>query len=541
VAGERSGGSGSAASAVHAFGTRGWLGLAALGLLAAGLRAAAWLRSLVIFNDGPRFLQQAELLDAGEWGTALADPYHPLYAALTAGAHRLGRGLGLDLGWEAAAVGVSIAGGVVAMGFLFGFVRDAFGETYAWITAALYAVHSRAIEFSSDVQSEGVYLACFLASVWMAWRALTRRSPGYALASGLAAGVAYWTRPEGLGIGLVAGALLAVLALWQRWEPRTAGLSLGALALGMALCVGPYAGLVQSATGDWALTHKKPLKVLLGAEAPALTSAAKLAPAPPLPTILGAPRQAPATLDEGVEAAMDLFDTLRSSLRPAFWVTLIWGVLVAARGGAPGLRAGFVASVAFAYLGLLMLLVLEVGYVSRRHTLPPLLPAFGYAAIGVLELGRLALRGLVRLRGVASPPTAVPAAVLGCTVVAAVALSHQWEPRRLDKQAERRAAQWLGRQTGGQGRVAGSGGRIGYYSRMEFSDLTRLDPETVPGTLVGYGIDYAVVHREEVVEVLRSDPRFRLVHEEEVAGERSFVFRLESDRPEGTVRSRPQP
>ena len=514
-----------------------WAGLCLLSFWTIALRGAAWWRSAAIFNDGPRFLRQAQLFEAGRWDAALADPYHPLYALAIAAVRRLGAAVGVEGSWEAIGVGVSIAGGTVAMLCLWGFVRDAFGGVYPWIAATLFAVHSRAIEYTSDVQSEGIYLACFLAGVWAAWRALSRRSPAAALAAGCAAGAAYWARPEGLGLALVAGAVLCAAAWRQGW-PRSAALRcVGALALGAVLWVAPYPLLAHAVTGQWSLTQKKSVAEFLGGERAASEAAVPRAVpdpvvepthVPPLPHVLGTPRQGPATWDQGLSAAADLFDTLRSSPRSAIWVAVIWGVWVCVRRDGFGLRGWFVAALALAYTGLLAQLVLEAGYVSRRHALPPFLPAFGYAAVGTAQLGGLLTSAWARLRGARTrQPAAEAAAAVGCAVMAIISLSHQWEPRRLDKLAERRAAEWLGAETGGVGRLAGSGARIGYYSGMEFADLTRVAPSELPATLIGTRVDYAIVNREAFVDALRFDPRFHLRHEEQVAGEQAFVFQFD--------------
>jgi Gpi18-like mannosyltransferase len=146
--------------------------LALLALLgfAAALRWLAWSRTVTLFNDGPEFLELAKSAAAGEWDAVLSHPYHPLYSLLVACVHAVG------FDWESAGALVGVAGGTAAVAFLFLFVRDAFGAPAAWIGAGLLALHSRAVEFSSDIQSDGLYLGLFLAGVWFGWRAWTRRA-----------------------------------------------------------------------------------------------------------------------------------------------------------------------------------------------------------------------------------------------------------------------------------------------------------------------------------------------------------------------------
>ena len=91
-----------------------------------------------------------------------------------------------------------------------------------WLGAALLVVHSRAVEFSSDVQSDGLYVGLFAAATWLAWRAIGSRRASLAAGAGVAAGLAYLTRPEGLGVALVLAAWAGGAWLSGRWI--TAGL-----------------------------------------------------------------------------------------------------------------------------------------------------------------------------------------------------------------------------------------------------------------------------------------------------------------------------
>ncbi|MBW2235461.1 MAG: glycosyltransferase family 39 protein, partial [Deltaproteobacteria bacterium] len=180
------------------------LGIAGgLGLLAALLRYINWKQAVLMFNDGPRFLVQAQRFAAGEWESALGDPYHPLYALVTA-AVRLAAGIenAGPLEWERAAVAVSIFCGAASVVVFYVFAKSAFGATAAWIGAALLACNPYSIEFSSDVQSEGLFQLGFMLAVALGWSALKRGSPALAGWAGFAAAVAYLIRPEGLGVAV---------------------------------------------------------------------------------------------------------------------------------------------------------------------------------------------------------------------------------------------------------------------------------------------------------------------------------------------------
>ena len=320
---------------------RAWQIAVGLFALAAALRILAWERSAVIFSDGPRFLRQSEAVLAGDWGRVFADPYHPLFAILAAGVQALG------LEPESAAAAVSIAAGSLAVVCLFFFLREAFGAPYDAVGALLFAAHSRAIEFSSGVQSEGLYLLLFVAALWFSWRALERGTGADAFGAGCAAALAFWVRPEGLGVACVAAALTPFWAWWKSWTPGRWARVCAALALGAALGVVPFAATQRVLTGAWALTQKPAAHRTLGAVAPSLGADAvapvqEAGPAP-RPT---APPPAPAIRvlnprgARGLEPALeDLASTARSAARPTLLVGLALVPLALRR--RPGRRAFF--------------------------------------------------------------------------------------------------------------------------------------------------------------------------------------------------------
>ncbi len=335
---------------------------------------------------------------------------------------------------------VGVAGGTAAVGFLFLFLRDAFGAPAAWIGAGLFAVHSRAVEYSSDVQSDGLYLGLFLAGVWFGWRAWTRRSSSSAAAAGLASGLAYLTRPEGVGLACILVMIVGLEWLRGNWRGAQALRVAAGVAIAAALCVVPYVVALQQYSGAWELTHKKSVSQFTGA-AP---RAADVAAPPPMPPSARAPSPLHAAIPPALAAARAVIDrgddglaveragsraerafasarmlsrTTSSAFRYGALLLLVAG-LVAAR-GRPSQRALFVAGIAAAYAILLYVLTFSMGYVSRRHVLPPLLPLFGYVGLGALALGS-GIANLARRRGSAWPGRASPLGI-GVSIAVLVA------------------------------------------------------------------------------------------------------------------------
>lgn len=275
----------------------------AFGALVAGAAAwrwIAWTRTAVLFDDGPRFLAIARAMDAGWWSAALRDSFHPLYPALSAAMHRLLGAPDTAADWETAAALVSVLGGAAAVAFLFLFLRDAFGRGAAFCGALLLAAHGRAVEYASDVQSDGLYLGLYAAGLWAGWRAWRGGSPAWAALAGVASGLAYLTRPEGLGLALVLAALGVASIVRRCWTLRAGAAWLAALGIATAACMAPYVLALHALTGEWTLTHKKSVATLVGAER-GVTPGAPVRPrrerprepSPPEPAQAGRGEQAP--------------------------------------------------------------------------------------------------------------------------------------------------------------------------------------------------------------------------------------------------------
>ncbi len=517
-------------------------GFLALLLLAAGVRWLMWSRTVTMFNDGPEFLALARAASVGDFGALLSHPFHPLYPLLVAALH------GVGIGWETAAALIGVAGGTAAVGFLFLFLRDAFGAPAAWIGAGLVAVQSRAVEYSSDILSDGLYLGLFLAGVCFGWRAWTRRSLGNAAAAGLASGLAYLTRPEGLGLACVLVALALYETLRGTWRPVPALRWAGGVAAAALLCVVPYGVALQRHSGEWSLTQKKSVARLVGVtpDVAAPPSAAPLGPAhsplyAPLPASAVAGRlqldrgedglaveQAATRPKRALAAARMLWRTEKSAFRYGALALFVPGLFFSR--GRPSRRALYVAVIAGAYAVVLFGLTYSSGYVSRRHALPPLLPLYGYVGIGAIALGTWIGRGAARsgIRGMRRcSPLGIAA---GLAVLVGIGeLATQREPRRADERAARAAAEWL-RDHGDPGPLATTRLRLSYYAGMPYVPLIVVgDPNLAPqvdGYLEKTGVRYILLDDPEEVAAVRriEGTRLRALHSVREGKREAWVF-----------------
>lgn len=498
-----------------------------IGVLALALRVIRWAQTPVMFNDGPVFIYIGRAMGRGDWSTALAADQHPLYPLLTMLAQRaLGN-------WELAGAVVSIVAGTLAVVFLYALLRDAFDRQVAWIGALLLAVHPYAITYAADVQSDAPYLAAFVGALALLWKALDRRSGWLAAAAGLVAGLAYLVRPEGAGVVLVGLGVVALETARQRWPVRTAAPWAVALGLGAVLAMGPYIALLSAHHGTLTFSQKKSIQELLGLESfqewirvPELRSE----PAPPPFRVAGL-LAATGGVDEGyprLRAASQLVQTSTSAARYETVLLILLGAW--ALRGPLSLRGRFTLVALGLYAFVLYALVMERGYVSRRHTLPVAVVLLGYAGAGVPVLGRGLLLASRRLARVPREIRMRHAIAVGLSIAVVVSLAKGFRPHRLNAVAERRAAEWL-RERGTQDHAVAAGKeRVAFYADAEFVRLrpTGNGPRLLE--LEQRGVGYIVVDTDERQELLALNgddaARLRLLHEEQAHGYTAFVYEL---------------
>jgi hypothetical protein len=500
--------------------------------VAALLRAARWSSTALLFNDGPHFLALARAAAAGDFEALLRHPYHPLYPLAVAAMH------GLVPDWERAAVTVSIVAGTLAVAALFVFVRTAFGTPAAWLAALLLALHPQAIEYCGDVQSEGVYLALFvagLAALLPAWR---DGRAGLAALAGACAGLAYLTRPEGLGIALLGSGLAVERALRGRWTSRRSLAWLVALLLPAGLVALPYLVGLRAEHGAWQLTGKKSLTQMVGAASAGSPPAEPSGTSPgasPVSAFPAAPARASAPavaarplLLRAVEALAELLGTGVRALRYEVLALVLIG-LIASRGRI-GERGAFVVALLALYAAVLFALTLNVGYVSARHALPPLVATFGHAAAAAPVAAGLLLGLLRRGRRLAGRGPLLAGSLVALALLGPGAIDKAFVPDRTDDLAERRAAEWLRAQGLPPGGVAVRRQRIAYYADAPPVMLPAARVPELPEHLRSAGARYAIIRERDLRQWPElgeaSGGEIELLHRVETEGVTARVLRL---------------
>lgn len=468
---------------------------------AVAVRIWSWSWAVQMTNDGVDFLWQAQRLLAGEVELMLRHPYHPLTATFIAG-----------LSWItgdvlSAAVTVSVLSGAVIVIAAHDLARMAFPHlrSAGLFAAILAALHSRTVIYTSDVQSDGLFLALFLLAVRMAFAGIERGVCRRRLAlAGLLSGLAYLTRPEGLFVALPVG--LWALAAWRRSDIPRARIASGVAAFALVLIVValPYVMFVHHTTGIWGISMKPSLSAVGLAESGNYTAPPKESPisSPKVRRAKKAPVQPNAPPDtpqpkQGSLSPLALVLTDSKSVTPAslaetfglYVNTLRADVFVFAMVGLVilwGRRrrlAQLLICITTVWLALSAFHLVQSTYLSARHVMELVvlcLPLAGAAMASAWSSARQGKR---------------PSTGLRCLVVLSL-FAMFWSgvrPRHADHGPRLEALAWVRTQTAEDERIGVHRRKDGWYAqRSVLVVLTPPDEQNLASRMKRYQVRYLV-------------------------------------------------
>lgn len=358
--------------------------------LAATIQVAVAVRSPAIAKDGITFIRIARQLPHRPLETMRAQDQHPGYPAMVLAARSLvrkaGAGEGVG-GWVLAArlvAGVFGLLGVLAVWLL---CRGAFNERVAGVAAVLFAVMPMFRSNASNALSDTPHLALYLLAAWCAGEGFRRGKIVWFPLAGAASGLAYWIRPEGLSVAVVAAGLLAFQML--RGAPwRRVLLSLGCLVLASGAVVAPYAAIKGG------LTSKKLTDVLTWEhDAPPGAGLDGIVALPPPPTADAPPVRAPRWL----RACASIVEETAHGMRHFLLVPFAVGVFVGAAGKSQRDYRRLVAALAAFHVALLFALYFTAGYLGARHVMQLVALAMPWTASGTVLMAER-LSSMLRLK-----------------------------------------------------------------------------------------------------------------------------------------------
>ncbi len=413
-----------------------WAWVAAVAAIAVGVRAAASAGVEVIRRDGIYFVAQADKVRGGDWAGALGWYQHPLFAVLTAW---VADAFGLDTETAGRAVSV-VCGGLAAVPVML-LARRLVGQPAALVAGLVYAVLPQAVRVHAQPLSEGVFHLAFLSAAAAGVAAFQGCRLPAATACGIAGGLAYLGRPEGLGVPLVVAAFLVV------WRPR-AWRAAAAVGLATAVVAGPYIAWLSADAGRLRLTAKKDVAILAGVDAE---------------------RRVQRLSDENLvdRPAAAAGSVVRHLFEAMTWAPLALAILGAFVARRPRRRGEWlVLAIVALHVAVLFRLALTYSYLDKRHALTPGLLTLAWTGAAVAWLG-VRFGGRFGARAGRRAALVVTTALL-VGALAPVALRSNDE-RRLPL---KRLGEWVAANTAATERIAPMGFPwVSYYAGRETLDI----------------------------------------------------------------------
>ena len=230
-----------------------WGCLAVLAVLAIALRSWQLTHTEVASRDSISYIRIAWQLEHAPWRRVMrASPQHPGYPlAVLALSHPVRQFFPDDLprAWQISGQLVSVLASLLLLVPMFYLGREMFDRRVAFWACLLFQCLPTSGKIMGDALSDTLFLLCACTGLWLATVALRRRSTGLFALTGLAGGLAYWTRPEGALV--VAATGLVILGMqktprrqsWRKVLIQGSALSLTALA-----SITPYMILIGGLT-----------------------------------------------------------------------------------------------------------------------------------------------------------------------------------------------------------------------------------------------------------------------------------------------------
>jgi hypothetical protein len=477
--------------------------LAAVLLVAAALQAVLLARLPTISADGIIFIGIARDLADAPLETFRRQDQHPGYPAMLLACTRALQAFGYHgepQSWMAGGVLVSFVCGLLSVAVVWFLARDLFDEKVATVAALAFTVLPVPRANAVDAQSDTPHALAYLLAAWMATTGMTSGSLWRLAAAGLASGAAYWIRPEGLEVALVALPLLAWHAVAAHWPWRKRVLAVGTLASTALLVAAPYmllSGKVTSKQLQFAKTTPAPTYIEQLAASPAPSPAVNASPratvvagpaaAPPAPP---EPRYSAALVLSVVGAALAAFiNSICQGFKFVFIPLYLVGLVGLTWRRPPAIQIAFLSLLGAAHIVILLAVYVFSGYIAHRHVIPLIGLAMPFAALGIFQSASWAARWF-------HAPRAYCAAALlaiSCAIVLPYTL------RRLNREflPVIEATRWVqSRAEGGSGVVCNSP-YVGFYGRLPVTTLGPNAP-TLDAALAqapgGARCDYVVLH-----------------------------------------------
>ena len=434
-----------------------------------GFRLYAVLMAQGIANDSAAYGFVARDFLKGHFIKGLSSPAPPLYPFLI-------------FLFSPGPLNVEMAGRLLSLFFgtltvipLFYLVKEAVGKKEAIFSALLYAFHPYLVTYSGMLLTEATYWALLVLSAYYFWTGLKRDKAWKIALSGCFLGLAYLTRPEGVGYLLVYLIWMAVDAvLKKKWFKKL--ILMGILVSSVLVFVIPYVIWIHQETGKWLISKK-------AVEAQSRFSNQRVGEGDSLKGIEGKKtiKRNSEILRVSRNIARFLPFVTYHYLRAfhfSLWLFLFLG-LIRARGKMIAYELFLGASVLFHLFSLASFVPSTI-----RFSVPVIPLSLFWAAAGILEIKR----HLEKLK-VSNPGKVV---FLVIFVVILVQLPQSLIPERRSRADQKKVGLWLKQNTPEDAIIMSNSPIEAFYANREFMMLPRGVPSPGnPGRSYSEIIDYA--------------------------------------------------
>jgi 4-amino-4-deoxy-L-arabinose transferase-like glycosyltransferase len=204
-----------------------------------------------ISPDGVEYVRAAKFFLERNYYQGFSSVFSPFYPGVTAV-------VSLFVGdLEFAGKFVSLFFGSLTVLPVYGLGKRLFNEEVGFYSALLLTFHPYLAHFSGSVLTESTFTFLVAWSVLIGWKAFQNKSWRAMFSVGLLLGIAYLTRPEGIGF-------VVLFLLWifffdgvKFWNHLGRKLSMtGSLLIGSLIFALPYILFLHEITGKWILTKK---------------------------------------------------------------------------------------------------------------------------------------------------------------------------------------------------------------------------------------------------------------------------------------------
>lgn len=217
--------------------------------IACGLRLYAVLMAQGITYDSAGYGFMARDFLSGDFVKGLSPAFHPLYPLLIAlispdSAHVEIAGRLISLFW-----------GTFTLIPLYYLVKETMGQKVAIFSTLFYTFHPYLVTYSGMLLTEATYWGLLVLSVYFFWTGLQKEKIWRMASAGAFLGLAYLTRPEGVGYVLVYLVWIVVDGiLKKKWLKKFVFMAV--LIPSVFVFVVPYVMYIHQETGQWLLSKK---------------------------------------------------------------------------------------------------------------------------------------------------------------------------------------------------------------------------------------------------------------------------------------------